>query len=313
MTETSLQARTLNIIDQTASVVLGKETVIRQALCTALANGHLLLEDLPGVGKTTLAHALATSLGLRFRRLQFTADMLPSDVLGVSIFERANDVGPDTPSGFRFHPGPVFTEVLLADEINRAPPKVQSALLEAMEERQVTIEGKRYALPQAFFVIATQNPVHQHGTYPLPESQLDRFAMVISVGYPDAGEERALLGGQGGRAHLGDLKPVIDTQMLMAMRAEVVRIHLGDRVLDYVQQLLQASRRDPAFSFGLSPRAGLMLIQLARAWAYIDQRNHVLPDDIQAVLPGLANHRLPLATALDRTPAEQLLSAVQVP
>ncbi len=312
MSDQSLQARAQAIIDQTARVVLGKEDVIRQALCTALANGHLLLEDLPGVGKTTLAHALAISLGLRFRRLQFTADMLPSDVLGVSIFERSQTPDQDSP-GFRFHPGPIFTEVLLADEINRAPPKVQSALLEAMEERQVTIEGKRYALPQAFFVIATQNPVHQHGTYPLPESQLDRFAMVVSVGYPETGDERALLAGEGGRAHLDDIEPMIDAGTLQAMRAEVEKLHLGDRVLDYVQQLLAASRRDASFGFGLSPRAGLMLIRLARAWAYIDQRQHVLPDDVQAVLPGLANHRLPLVTALDRSPAEQLLSTVPVP
>ncbi|MHB1229553.1 MAG: AAA family ATPase [Halothiobacillus sp.] len=298
-----LQALALTLIERTGLVILGKETVIRQALCSILAGGHLLLEDLPGLGKTTLAHALARGLGLRFRRLQFTADMLPADILGVSIFDTQT-------REFRFQPGPIFTEILLADEINRAPPKVQSALLEAMEERQVTIEGKRYTLPEAFFVIATQNPLHQQGTYPLPESQLDRFALVLGMGYPDPAVERAMLQGQGGRAHIDDIKPLLDARNLMQMRHAVRRMFVADRVIDYVQQLLRASRQMPEFLTGLSPRAGLMLLNLARAWAYIDQRDHVLPDDVQAVLSGLVEHRLPRAsTASAQSSAQMLLSA----
>jgi MoxR-like ATPase len=307
-TTSEYQPKALTIISNTAGILLGKEHVIRQALCSVLAGGHLLLEDLPGLGKTTLAHALAISLGLRFRRLQFTADMLPTDILGVSIFE------PNTRE-FRFHPGPIFTEVLLADEINRAPPKVQSALLEAMEERQVTIEGKRYPLPEAFFVIATQNPAHQQGTYPLPESQLDRFALVIGMGYPDPAVERAMLLGQGGRAHLGQLKPVVDARQLMAMRQTVAKVHASEAIIDYVQKLMQASRSNADYGPGLSPRAGLLLLGLARAWAYIDQRSHVLPDDIQAVFRGLVAHRLPstVRESPATSAAEQLLSTVKAP
>ncbi|WP_407275277.1 AAA family ATPase [Halothiobacillus sp. DCM-1] len=298
----ALQATAQAIIAEVGTVVLGKEPVIREALCTVLAGGHLLLEDLPGLGKTTLAHALARVLGLRFRRMQFTADLLPADILGVSVFETNT-------REFTFHPGPIFTEVLLADEINRAPPKVQSALLEAMEERQVTIEGKRYALPAAFFVIATQNPSFQQGTYPLPESQLDRFALVSHLGYPAAAVERAMLKGEGGRAHLTDLNPLLDAQRLLNMRQQVGKVHVSERVIDYVQQLLQASRSHPESAPGLSPRAGLMLLNLARAWAYIDQRDHVLPDDVQAVFPGLANHRLNARNATASI-ARDLLQAV---
>lgn len=302
----ALQAAAQNLIKRTAHVVLGKENVIRQALCSILAGGHLLLEDLPGLGKTTLAHALARSLGLRFRRLQFTADMLPADILGVSIFEPQS-------REFRFQPGPIFTEILLADEINRAPPKVQSALLEAMEERQVTIEGKRYPLPEAFFVIATQNPLHQQGTYPLPESQLDRFALILGMGYPAPEVERAMLKGQGGRTHINDIEPVLDARGLSLMRRAVRDIHVSDAVIDYVQKLLQTSRELPEFSMGLSPRAGLMLLNLARAWAYIDQRDHVLPDDIQAVFSGLVEHRLPTNRShQNQSSAERLLSAVKI-
>ena len=302
----ALQAAAQTLIERTGRVVLGKENVIRQALCSILAGGHLLLEDLPGLGKTTLAHALARGLGLRFRRLQFTADMLPADILGVSIFEPQN-------REFRFQPGPIFTEILLADEINRAPPKVQSALLEAMEERQVTIEGKRYPLPEAFFVIATQNPLHQQGTYPLPESQLDRFALILGMGYPAPEVERAMLKGQGGRTHINDIEPVLDARGLALMRQAVRGIHVSDPVIDYVQKLLQTSREMPEFSTGLSPRAGLMLLNLARAWAYIDQRDHVLPDDIQAVFAGLVEHRLPISgTRQNQSSAERLLAAVKI-
>lgn len=297
------------IIDETAKVVVGQRPAIRRALACILAGGHLLIEDLPGLGKTTLAHTLASVLGLTFKRLQFTADMLPADVVGSSIYSPTQGEG----GGFRFIPGPVFTQMLLADEINRAPPKVQSALLEAMEERQVSVDGKRYALPEVFFVIATQNPLEQAGTYPLPESQLDRFAMVIRLGYPDADTERQMLLSGGGRAHLGEAVQVVDASGLMSLRRQAAGIHVADRLADYVQRLLAASRQTPEFSVGLSPRAGLTLLSLARAWALIEQRDHVLPDDVQAVLPDLVNHRVGLDDHDGRDAAEILLERVPAP
>jgi len=307
---TSITADTpQRIIDETATVVVGQRPAIRRALTCILAGGHLLIEDLPGLGKTTLAHTLASVLGLTFKRLQFTADMLPADVVGSSIYSPTQGEG----GGFRFIPGPVFTQMLLADEINRAPPKVQSALLEAMEERQVSVDGKRYALPEVFFVIATQNPLEQAGTYPLPESQLDRFAMVIRLGYPDADTERQMLLSGGGRAHLGEVARVVDATGLMALRQKATGIHVSDRLADYVQRLLAASRQTPEFSVGLSPRAGLTLISLARAWALIEQRDHVLPDDVQAVLPDLVNHRVGLDDHDGRDAAEILLDRVPAP
>ncbi|WP_410473686.1 AAA family ATPase [Guyparkeria sp. TX1] len=299
-----------SIIDRTGSVVVGQRPAIRKALTCILAGGHLLIEDLPGLGKTTLAHTLAQVLGLSFKRLQFTADMLPADVVGSSIFQPG---GTGAPSGFRFMPGPVFTQMLLADEINRAPPKVQSALLEAMEERQVSVDGKRYPLPAVFFVIATQNPLDQAGTYPLPESQLDRFAMVIRLGYPDADTEREMLLSGGGRAHLAEVEPIVDAEGLQRLRAETARVHVATRIAGYVQSLLAASREAPEFRVGLSPRAGLMLLNLARAWALIDQRDHVLPDDVQAVLPDLVNHRVGLDGHDGRDAADLLLERVPTP
>ncbi|MFN2381571.1 MAG: AAA family ATPase [Guyparkeria sp.] len=299
-----------SIIDRTASVVVGQRPAIRKALTCILAGGHLLIEDLPGLGKTTLAHTLAQVLGLSFKRVQFTADMLPADVVGSSIFQPG---GGDAPSGFRFMPGPVFTQMLLADEINRAPPKVQSALLEAMEERQVTVDGKRYPLPAVFFVIATQNPLDQAGTYPLPESQLDRFAMVIRLGYPDAETERQMLHSGGGRAHLAEIEPIVDAEGLQRLRAQANRVHVANRVVAYVQALLAASREAPEFRVGLSPRAGLTLLNLARAWALVDQRDHVLPDDVQAVLPDLVNHRVGLDAHDGRDAADLLLERVPTP
>ncbi|MFP4252114.1 MAG: AAA family ATPase [Guyparkeria sp.] len=299
-----------SIIDRTASVVVGQRPAIRKALTCILAGGHLLIEDLPGLGKTTLAHTLAQVLGLSFKRAQFTADMLPADVVGSSIFQPG---GGDTRSGFRFIPGPVFTQMLLADEINRAPPKVQSALLEAMEERQVTVDGKRYPLPAVFFVIATQNPLDQAGTYPLPESQLDRFAMVIRLGYPDAATEREMLLSGGGRAHLAEVEPLVDAEGLQRLRSQAARVHVADRIAGYVQRLLAASREAPEFRVGLSPRAGLMMLNLARAWALIDQRDHVLPDDVQAVLPDLVNHRVGLDDHDGRDAADLLLERVPTP
>ncbi|MFP4155142.1 MAG: AAA family ATPase [Halothiobacillaceae bacterium] len=293
------------ILEQVEQIVLGKQQAIRSSLACLLAGGHLLLEDVPGVGKTTLAHALARAVGLRFRRLQFTADMMPADVLGVTVYEGAD-------KGFRFHPGPVFTEVLLADEINRAPAKVQGALLEAMEEGQVSVDGKRYPLPEVFFVIATQNPVQQLGTYPLPESQLDRFSMVIELGYPPPAAERAMLKGEGGRARIEDIRPVTDAAGLRALQASLKQVHVSDRLIDYVQALLAASRAHEAFIHGLSPRAGLTLLRVARAWALTQGRIHVEPEDVQAILPGLIDHRLVRRDPEGSTPSEMLLRDVPV-
>jgi MoxR-like ATPase len=270
---------------QVGTVVVGKQPQIKLALACLLARGHLLIEDLPGVGKTTLAHALSMSLGLQFKRVQFTNDLLPADIVGLSVFDRDS-------SRFVFHPGPVFSQVLLADEINRASPKTQSALLEAMEERQVSIDGRTLALPEPFFVIATQNPQDQVGTFPLPESQLDRFLMCVQLGYPDARSERALLEGDDRRVMLASLPARMDPAQLQQAQQMVCGIRCAPALLDYVQNLLTFSRRSPALSEGLSPRAGLALLQAARAWALLDGRNHVLPDDVQAVLTAVAGHRL---------------------
>lgn len=270
---------------QVGSVVVGKQPQIRLALACLLARGHLLIEDLPGVGKTTLAHALSMSLGLDFKRVQFTNDLLPADIVGVSVFER-------DAARFSFHPGPVFSQVLLADEINRASPKTQSALLEAMAERQVTVDGIARPLPEPFFVIATQNPQDQIGTFPLPESQLDRFLMCIELGYPDPKSERALLEGADRREMLASLAPQMSPADLVAAQRSLVQVRAAPALLDYIQNLLTHSRRAPIFSEGLSPRAGLALLQAARAWALLDGRNHVLPDDVQAVLTPVAGHRL---------------------
>jgi len=304
--------RIQTVAAQVGAVVVGKQPQIKLALACLLARGHLLIEDLPGVGKTTLAHALSMSLGLQFRRVQFTNDLLPADIVGLSVFDRDS-------AQFVFHPGPVFSQVLLADEINRASPKTQSALLEAMEERQVSIDGKTMALPEPFFVIATQNPQDQVGTFPLPESQLDRFLMCIQLGYPDAKSERALLEGQDRRDMLGSLSPRMDPEHLQQAQRMVREIRCAPALLDYVQNLLTFSRRSPALSEGLSPRAGLALLQAARAWALLDGRNHVLPDDVQAVLTAVAGHRLRPAnggSVSHRARAEMvgaLVEAVAVP
>ncbi len=275
----------LLILDQLGEIVLGKPQALRLSLACLLARGHLLIEDQPGVGKTTLAHALAVTLGLKFQRVQFTSDLLPADLIGVSIFDAREQL-------FRFHPGPVFSQVLLADEINRTTPKTQSALLEAMEERQVTVDGKPHPLPSPFFVIATQNPSHQIGTFPLPESQLDRFLMRISIGLPDAAAERALLAGQDRRELLAELKPLTDANTLGVLQAACASVHVGDRILDYVQGLLAASRTMSGVAQGLSPRSGIGLLASSRAWALIAGRDHVRPEDVQAVLPTVAGHRL---------------------
>jgi MoxR-like ATPase len=296
---------------QIGAVVIGKQTQIRLALACILAKGHLLVEDLPGVGKTTLSQAIAISLGLDFKRVQFTNDLLPADIVGLSIYQR--DSGK-----FEFHPGAVFSQVLLADEINRASPKTQSALLEAMEERQVSIEGVTRKLPEPFFVIATQNPSDQVGTFPLPESQLDRFLMCVELGYPDAQSERALLLGDDRRQMLGTLKPCLSPADLVKAQELVTQVKASAPVIDYVLDLLTQSRRLPAFSEGLSPRAGLALIAAAKAWAMLDGRNHLLPDDVQAVFTAVAGHRLKPAKGAatnHRARAElvaQLVKAVQV-
>ncbi len=272
-------------VEEIATVLLGKEPQLRQAICCLLARGHLLIEDLPGMGKTTLSHALAQVLGLSYQRVQFTSDLLPADILGLSIYHSAEQ-------RFEFHPGPIFTQVLLADEINRSTPRTQSALLEAMAEGQVTLEGDTRPLPQPFFVIATQNPLEQSGTYPLPESQLDRFLMRIELGYPDALAEREMLRSSRGAIQKPSLKRCIDESALEAIRAAVDEVHASDSLLDYVQRIAARSREGGEFAVGLSPRGVLALLRSAKTWALMDDRDHVLPDDVQAVLPGVTAHRL---------------------
>ena len=274
-----------NVIAQAEQVILGKPHQIRLALACLLARGHLLIEDLPGVGKTTLAHALARSLGLQFQRIQFTSDMLPADILGVSVYQRES-------ADFKFHPGPIFAQMILADEINRATPKTQSALLEAMEEQQVTTESVTRPLPSPFFVIATQNPTYQIGTFPLPESQLDRFLMRIRLGYPDAHAERGLLAGEERREIVSRLSPHMEAAELLALQQHVKQVFVSPALLDYAQAILRHTRESARYVHGLSPRAGLSLLAASRAWALLDERNAVIPDDVQAVLPGVASHRL---------------------
>jgi len=274
-----------NIVEEIGSVILGKEQAIRLSLACLLARGHLLIEDLPGVGKTTLSHVLASTLGLDYQRIQFTSDLLPADILGISIYDRDS-------SSFSFHPGPIFSQLILADEVNRATPRAQSALLEAMEESQVTVEGKTRALPEPFFVIATQNPSNQVGTFPLPESQLDRFTMRIELGYPDNDAERELLQGTDRRELLKHITATIDSEQLVAMQAQADSIHVSEALLDYLQDLLEYSRSSADYTNGLSPRAGLAVLRCARAWALIHGHPQVLPEDIQQVLPGVIAHRL---------------------
>ncbi len=289
-----------------SDVVLGKEEQIRLAVACLLARGHLLIEDLPGMGKTTLAHALARVFSLEYRRVQFTSDMLPADILGVSIFE------PDSRE-FQLRPGPVFTQLLLADEINRATPKTQSALLEAMEERQVTLDGVSRPLPEPFFVIATQNPVTQAGTFPLPESQLDRFLMRISLGYPSAETEITLLSGSDRREHALTMSPQLGTGELMQMMLLVEKVHASADLIDYVQRLLGYSRQGGLFVAGLSPRAGLGLLRAARAWALLAGRDYVTPEDVQVVLGPVTAHRLQGSVGgTTAASTQQLLEAVPV-
>lgn len=280
-----MKAKTDRVIQALNSILLGKDHQVRLALCGLLAKGHLLIEDIPGMGKTTLSHALAKVMGLTYKRIQFTNDLLPADVLGFSMYDKAA-------GSLVFHPGPIFAQVVLADEINRASPRTQSALLEAMEERQVSIEGETRPLPQPFFVIATQNPIEQGGTYPLPESQLDRFLMRIRLGYPDPRAERELLEGEDRRALTDRLAVFLTDEDLQMLQQVAEKVSTSPALLDYVQRLLEQSRRMPGLVYGLSPRAGLGLVRAAKAWALMGGRSHVLPDDIQAVFPAVAEHRL---------------------
>lgn len=299
-----------NVIRQAEHIILGKPRQIRLALTCLLAHGHLLIEDMPGVGKTTLAHVLARTLGLQFQRIQFTSDLLPADILGVSIFQRES-------GEFKFHPGPIFAQMILADEVNRATPKAQSALLEAMEEQQVTIEGTTRALPAPFFVIATQNPTNQIGTFPLPESQLDRFLMRIQMGYPDAQAERGLLSGVDRREIIAHLEPQLDGTELLALQQRVKQVFVSPALLDYIQAILRHSRESARYTHGLSPRAGLALLSAARAWALLDERDAVTPEDVQAVLPGVVSHRLQLVGAYQKPEgdalARELIEMVAIP
>lgn len=282
-----------------SKIILGKEHDLRLALACLIARGHLLIEDIPGVGKTTLAHLMAKLTGLQYQRIQFTSDLLPADIVGVSIFDRES-------SSFRFHPGPLFSQLILADEINRATPKTQSALLEAMEEHQVTADGQTLLLPEPFFVIATQNPAHQIGTFPLPESQLDRFLMRIHLGYPDRHAERALLMGEDRRELLARQEAVITPEQIAALQQAARGILVAEPIIDYVQRLLAHSRQSAAFDGGLSPRAGIGLLAAARAWALTQGRGHVLPEDVQAVFPSVATHRLRMANDGRMAPSEAI-------
>ena len=291
------------LLDAAGRVILGKDRELRLSLACLLARGHLLIEDLPGVGKTTLAHLLARLLGVEYARIQFTSDLLPADVVGVSVYERATE-------SFRFHPGPVFAQLVLADEINRATPKAQSALLEAMEERQVTVDGVTRRLPEPFFVIATQNPSYQVGTFPLPESQLDRFLMRIRLGYPSAAQEKILLAGEDRRVMLERQGPVVTVAELAGLQDAAALVHTAPAVIDYCHAILQFTRRSERFLHGLSPRAGVGLLRAAKAWALISGRTYTIPEDIQSVLPSCVVHRLVGGDGAGRLDHEEVASLI---
>jgi MoxR-like ATPase len=302
-----LRASLRDAVAQVNTLLLGKAHEVRLAFVSLLSDGHLLIEDLPGLGKTTLAHAMAATLGLNFQRVQFTSDLLPSDIIGVSIYDAQA-------RRFEFHPGPVFANVLLADEINRAPPRTQSALLEAMAEHQVTVDGTTHGLPQPFFVIATQNPVDLSGTYPLPDSQLDRFLLRLKLGYPGEDAERALLSGSDRRDLIAQVRPLLGEQDVLRLRRAAAEVHASDALITYVQTLLARSRRHAGVRVGLSPRAGLALLRAARAYALLLGRNHVLPEDVQALFGAVAAHRLVADADAgdDTTLAKAILHSVPV-
>lgn len=293
------------LLDSANQVILGKPRQVRLALCCLLARGHLLIEDIPGVGKTTLAHTLAKLLGLNYQRIQFTSDILPADIIGSCVFDAKNHE-------FQFHPGPIFKQMVLADEINRATPKAQSALLEAMEEHQVTVEGKTYPLPQPFFVIATQNPSHQIGTFPLPESQLDRFLMRIELGYPDHQAERQLLTGQSRHSLCESLPVQLPPEHLQKIQQAVNQVYVSAALLDYCQAIIKFTRDSSDYHCGLSPRAGLALLTAAKAWAFIDRRDAVIPEDLQAVLAAVAGHRLRAGNTQSEAIVAPILAKVAV-
>lgn len=297
-----------NIVAQVNQVILGKELQIRLVLTCFLARGHVLIEDIPGVGKTTLAHVLAHVLGLTFQRIQFTSDLLPADIIGVSVYDQEE-------KQFKFHLGPIFAQMILADEVNRATPKTQSALLEAMEEHQVTVEGETRPLPHPFFVLATQNPLHQIGTFPLPESQLDRFMMRLALGYPDQATERALLKGKNRRDMIADIQTVVSIPELIALQDKVTTVQATEPLIDYLQAILTFSRQSPRYRTGLSPRAGLAILHSAKAWAMIHGRDHVIPEDVQVVLPGIVGHRLTTLTESQNSQSlvNELLEQVAIP
>lgn len=300
----NVQEKLKALVDQLNTVIVGKSGQIQNCVACLLAGGHLLIDDVPGVGKTTLAHALARTFGLQFSRVQFTADLMPSDLSGVSVYERGTQA-------FVFHPGPLFAQVLLADEINRASPKTQSALLEAMEEKQVTVEGETRPLPSPFFVIATQNPLDQLGTYALPESQLDRFLMRISLGYPDRAAERELLSGQDRRDFVGSLNSLLSPAELQALQQKVSEVHAAAPLMDYLQDLIAASRNGRWFLQGLSPRAGIAVLRAARAQALLSGRNYVAPDDVRAILPQTIAHRLVPVMEAGRGSEEQVQAMLE--
>lgn len=305
--DVSLQQQISSVLDTASQVLLGKQQAVRLAFCALLSRSHILIEDLPGVGKTTLAHLLGKLTDLDFQRIQFTSDLLPADIVGVSIYEKQTEK-------FVFHPGPVFSQILLADEINRATPKTQSALLEAMEEKQVTVDGLTHNLPAPFFVIATQNPLSHIGTFSLPESQLDRFIMSISIGYPDAASERQLLEGQSRHDLLQSLTAVITADELISLQNAAADIYASPAIIDYCQAVIAYSRNTAVFQHGLSPRAGLALLQAARSHALTCLRDEVLPEDLQAVIPAVVNHRLVSTDNPDeRNSGQRILEHVQVP
>ena len=303
------QARLLKAQETVNGILLGKSQQVRLSFCCLLARGHLLIEDVPGVGKTTLANAMARVIGVDYQRIQFTSDLLPADILGVSIYKREKEE-------FEFHPGPIFAQLILVDEINRATPKTQSALLEGMAENQVTIENTTHLLPEPFFVVATQNPLDLVGTFPLPESQLDRFLLCLSLGYPDPGAERELLTTQERSRMLDNTSPVLTSDDVKALQRDCEEIHISEGLLDYVQALLKETRDDRWFETGLSPRAGLYLLRASRAYAFLEERDYVTPEDIKIIFPGLARHRLSPSSGFAQTADEQiskLLDQVPIP
>ncbi len=296
------------VVEQISQIILGKELSIRLVLTCLLARGQVLIEDVPGVGKTTLAQVLAAVLGLSFQRIQFTSDLLPADIIGVSIYDKET-------KQFKFHAGPIFAQMVLTDEINRATPKTQSALLEAMEEHQVTVEGETRALPTPFFVLATQNPLHQIGTFPLPESQLDRFMMRLELGYPNHETERLLLKGRDRRELIKELSPIISVSEILTIQQTVPQIRVAEALLDYLQTILEYSRHSPRYRIGLSPRAGLAVLHSAQAWALMHGRDYVVPEDVQTVLPGVIGHRLVALVEPQNSKmlVNQLLEEVAIP